>query len=286
MPQKKISIDPSRQIEISIILKKKNFMILDNDYAFWRAISSGISIIFYKNGSVLFQGSDSSINEILTAIEGFLSPADENTRLKYPVLGLDESGKGDYFGPLVLSAALLGAVEEKEAIRKGVMDSKKITDRSIRKIYSEIKGSIAHKVRIIEPQEYNVLYKKFGNLNLLMASEYAELVRKFHGQSFNTVILDKFSNSESLNRGFRENINCETIIVEKGERYTSVAAASVFARFCFINWIDEKSSMLGYILPKGSGNNASRLFQNLKSEMSPENFESIAKIHFKVKDLQ
>jgi ribonuclease HIII len=278
---KKISLDPSKQNEISGILKEKNFIFLDNDHAFWRAKSKDLSVIFYKNGSLLLQGNENSINRIIDSFEGFLSPPQENNGFVYPVLGLDESGKGDYFGPLVLGAAILDIPGEKEAAKKGVMDSKKISDRSIIEIYHGIKDSFIHETMIIEPPEYNYLYKKYGNLNILMTDSYLKLVRKFQSRPFKTVILDKFSQSEARNSAFRKEIKCETFITEKGERFPAVAAASIFARYSFIEWIENKSAQLGFTLPKGCGSDAARLFLRLKSELPVEKFESLAKSHFK-----
>jgi len=278
---KKIRIDPSRQNEISSLLNKKKFMIFNNEHAFWRAKSNNLTIIFYKNGSVFFQGDGNEILSILNEWERFLPLSQEEFNVEFPVIGLDESGKGDYFGPLVLAAAILDSLSEKEAVKTGVMDSKKITDHSIRKIYFEIKDSIEHRVRIIEPCEYNNLYKKFGNVNLLMFHEYTELVRQFDSKSYKTLILDKFSGSEVLNRKFRESMNCETVIVEKGERFPAVAAASIFARFSFLNWIENKSIHSKITLPRGSGYDASMLFMRLKSEMPAKEFENLAKTHFK-----
>jgi ribonuclease HIII len=281
MATKKITITPSRQKEFAKSLKAMNFKFFANEYAFWRAKSNDVSIIFYKNGSVLFQGSESAIKNIFPDTGGILSHEQIDLSIEYPVMGLDESGKGDYFGPLVLAAAILDRKSENEAVRDGVMDSKKLTDKSVRMIQSLIKDKIIHKIRVIEPAEYNNIYKGYGNLNLLMISEYMKLTGSFDALSYRSIILDKFSKSREQNNSFMKSKRVNIIIVEKAEIYPAVAAASIFARFHFIEWIEKKSAELGITLPTGSGRAASDLYLKLKSKMSPREFEGIAKSHFK-----
>ncbi len=281
MASKKITMDPAKQAEISSTLTGKGFSMQENEHAFWRAKSKDLTVIFYKNGSVLLQGAQDAAEGILDLFGGPQS----DVPFVYPVLGLDESGKGDYFGPLVLAAAVIvTGEEENSAIETGVKDSKKLNDNSIRKIYSIIKDSIGHEVRVIEPAEYNELYRKFGNMNHLMDSVYRDLVLNFSMSAYNTVILDKFSSSETMNDSFRKTMRCETVITEKGERFTAVAAASIFARFFFIDWLEKYSAQTGIALPKGSGYESSMLFKRLRTELPRREFENLAKAHFKAQE--
>lgn len=278
---KKIVLDTSCQKDLAVILQKENFDFHENEHAFWRAKGNNASIIFYKNGSVLFQGNENTINTILhnLNITSLFKKADDS--LKYPVLGLDESGKGDYFGPLVLAGAVINKEQKDPIIKDGVMDSKKITDFIIRQLFTRLKNKIIYSVRVIEPQEYNKLYEKHGNLNKLMMAEYINLVNYMKKQPFNTVILDKFTSSEDLNDNFRNNLSQDSIIVEKGESFTAVAAASIMARYHFLDWIEKKSNELGIEIPKGCGKDASRLFLKMKKDLSSADFLKYAKAHFK-----
>ncbi len=281
MSSRTISFDPARQEELARSLKSCGFIFYENDHAFWRAKSNDLSIIFYNKGIVLLQGSGSAIEGILSNPGIFFNIVKDDPSIEYPVIGLDESGKGDYFGPLVLAAAVLDRENENSAVKTGVMDSKKIQDRYIREIHSRIKDKITHKVRIIEPHEYNSIYKKYGNLNLLMTYEYINLAGSFKKGSYKTLILDKFSQPREQNEVFRKSTTGNVIITEKAEVYPAVAAASILARFYFIDWICKKSSELKIDLPLGCGSKASALYRKMKSEMPADRFEDIAKSHFK-----
>ncbi|MCK4221238.1 MAG: ribonuclease HIII, partial [Dehalococcoidia bacterium] len=84
-------------------------------------------------------------------------------------IGSDESGKGDYFGPLVIVAVLVNTVSAESLAQLGVKDSKRLSDKSVRELAGEIKTKCLHSVVAIGPRRYNELYSKIGNLNRLLA---------------------------------------------------------------------------------------------------------------------
>src|SRR5947209_8254796 len=89
-------------------------------------------------------------------------------------IGVDESGKGDYFGPLVIAACYVGA--EHLAELDGVRDSKKLTDAVALKLSDRIRHFCPHSVIAIGPAKYNELYDKFRNLNKLLAWGHARSI--------------------------------------------------------------------------------------------------------------
>ena len=149
--------------------------------------------------------------------------------------------KGDYFGPLVLAGAIVLPENTGIIKRLGVADSKTLTDISMRTMIDEIRKRSVAIVRIIEPIEYNALYDRYGNLNILMQEEYIKLIRSFPSEKFQKVILDKFSQSEDQNRRIRKATVHPMDIEEKAEKHLPVAAASILARCAFTDWLESKA---------------------------------------------
>ena len=89
-------------------------------------------------------------------------------------IGIDESGKGDYFGPLVIAAVFVDAMTQNELALMAVRDSKKISDGRILELAPDIKTICPHSVIVIGPQKYNELYLKIKNLNRLLAWGHAK----------------------------------------------------------------------------------------------------------------
>jgi len=267
----------SGEPEIKKILMDKGFIFYPNQHAYWRASGKGASVIFYNNGSLLIQGEKSALDALrdLFTFDNKQFP-DNLSR----TLGLDESGKGDYFGPLVLAGAIVTTDNKKILENMGVMDSKKLSDKAIKSIYPDLINNCINFIKIIEPEEYNKKYNHFKNLNLLMIDQYISLINTFPANEYDRIILDRFSNSDAQNRSIRERYSKEFIIVEKAEINLSVAAASVLARYAFISWLDDKSSETGLNLPKGSGPGVMRALKEISMNNS-SGMDKLVKLHFK-----
>ena len=110
-----------------------------------------------------------------------------------PRIGLDESGKGDYFGPLVIGAVFVDERTEDKLIDLGVRDSKLLTDNRLQEMAEEIKALCPHFVVPIEPKRYNELYAKVKNLNRLLAWGHAwTLENMLEKVSCDLAVVDKF----------------------------------------------------------------------------------------------
>ena len=83
-----------------------------------------------------------------------------------PHLGIDESGKGDFFGPLVVAGVFVDGTLPRQLLDLGVKDSKQITsDQKALDLADAIKDLITLdrcNVIVISPEKYNELYVKFG----------------------------------------------------------------------------------------------------------------------------
>jgi translation initiation factor 2B subunit (eIF-2B alpha/beta/delta family) len=140
---------------------------------------------------------------------GDTPPAVDNPKASSPVgrIGTDESGKGDYFGPLVVAAVWADQEIEEKLLGWSVRDSKKITDKRATDLAAHIIVEIPHALVAIGPEKYNELYGKIRNLNRLLAWAHARAIENLLEQvSCDTVIADKFGDEKYiknalLNRG-------------------------------------------------------------------------------------
>lgn len=205
-------------------------------------------------------------------------------------VGSDESGKGDYFGPLVVAAFYIKQQDIAILQRMGVKDSKKLQDAQINLLAQRIRDRFPTQFEIITlvPKKYNELYKNFKsskkNLNHLLAWCHSKVIstlaRKFNPEG---IFVDRFTkqnlieyylNSEKID-------NCDILQAHQGERDIAVATASILARAKFNAGIDYYSSLLGITIPKGGGDSTIIAGKKLVKEFGEEKLEEIAKLHFK-----
>lgn len=113
------------------------------------------------------------------------------------VIGVDESGKGDFFGPLVV-AAFLADDSETEALRSmGVRDGKLISEKKILEIDERLRDAYPHALVVLEPAEYNRLHQRIKNLNKLLAEGHAEAIKQvLMAHRADLAVSDKFGKPE------------------------------------------------------------------------------------------
>lgn len=206
------------------------------------------------------------------------------------VAGSDEAGKGDFFGPLVVCAFLLGE-ETKELLQVKFGDSKAMNEKEIFNFYEKAmhyKNSFS--VVKIMPKRYNSLYSSFaakgGNLNNLLAWAHKrallDLVAKKPGTE--RIIIDQFSSSHSIISQIRNSFKTQEVIFQtKGEKNDSVAAASVIARAEYLLSLKKLSEELfqnKIFLNSGSGAETDRKITNIIDNFGKESVELCGKLHF------
>ncbi len=199
-------------------------------------------------------------------------------------IGLDESGKGDYFGPLVTGAVYVNEQTEDKLITLGVRDSKLLTDNRMLIMAEEIKALCPHFVVPIEPKRYNELYAKVQNLNRLLAWGHAwTLENMLNKVSCDLAIVDKFGDESYLRKALREKGQHITVVQQThAEEDTAVAAASILARARFVQQLEQLSKRIGKILPKGASDpSIVSVGRELVAEHGKDILAEIAKLHFK-----
>lgn len=199
-------------------------------------------------------------------------------------IGIDESGKGDYFGPLVIAAVFVDATTQGELRLMEARDSKKISDGRVLEMAPDIKTICPHSVIAIGPQKYNELYTKIKNLNRLLAWGHAKALENLleQGVTCERAISDQFGDERLILNALQE--KGRTIVLEqrtKAESDLAVAAASILARAEFLIRLKRLSSEVGTALPKGASPAVELAAKMIVKKHGEDRLRSVAKLHFK-----
>lgn len=196
-------------------------------------------------------------------------------------IGVDESGKGDFFGPLVIAACYVGP--EHLAELEGVKDSKKLTDPVSIKLAAKIKAVCPHTVIAIGPAKYNELYAKFRNLNTLLAWGHARAIENvLEVQPSSYVISDQFANPAVLKKHlFDRGKQIRLVSQVRAEADIAVAAASILARAEFLWKLKQLGQRFGTELPKGASSLVLEAGVRFVRKNGREHLSEVAKMHFK-----
>jgi ribonuclease HIII len=208
-----------------------------------------------------------------------------------PHFGIDESGKGDFFGPLVIAGVYTDAVIARHLMAAGIMDSKRVTSAArIRQLAAAIRatpGCISEVVSI-GPERYNEMYASFRNLNHLLAWGHARVIEKLAAARPDCprALSDQFANPHILARA----INSRRLGIRleqrtKGESDTAVAAASILARERFIDWMDKASDTCGVKLPLGASPDVVEAGRVFIARHGGDSLGKVGKLHFRTSGL-
>lgn len=280
-----IKITPLQANRIKEIITEYNPIFDVVQYSNWRAKTSLFQATYYTSGKILIQGKDiSDIAEKIDKILGINTSKEKNFETEYEkYIGTDESGKGDFFGPLVVAGVQVS--EENKQLFKdiGIKDSKKLDDKKIKQLAAYIKANAIHSVIVINPQKYNELYYKFNNLNKLLAWGHARAIEN---------ILEKSPCKYALADKFGDESLIQNALMQKGREITlnqmvraeadiAVAAASVLARAEFVKRMDEMASKYELEFSKGASAKVVNQAKIFAERYSHSRLNEVAKMHFK-----
>jgi ribonuclease HIII len=199
-------------------------------------------------------------------------------------VGSDESGKGDYFGPLVVAAVALTQANWRVLEALGVQDSKNLTDRRALDLALQVANAFPNEVIVVMPPRYNQLWSKFGNVNRLLAWAHARAIENVieRAPEATAAVADQFGD-ESLIRNalFARGREVRLVQMHRAERDPAVAAASILARAEFLRRLEWIGRDVGARLPKGASAQVEATGRALVSSHGPEVLERVAKRHFK-----
>jgi ribonuclease HIII len=199
-------------------------------------------------------------------------------------IGTDESGKGDYFGPLVIGAVYVTDEQEPVLRELGVKDSKRTTDNRNRELAELIKRGYKHSVVAIGPERYNELYERLRNLNRILAWAHARAIENILAEvPCRLAITDQFGDrGYVLNALMKKGQTIELVQKPKAEEDLAVAAASILARAEFLSRLYYLSKDLGAELPKGASSLVEEAAVRLVKMHGAAILDKAAKKHFKI----
>ena len=210
----------------------------------------------------------------------------------YPIIGTDESGKGDYFGPLVSAGVFLDENTANELLNLGVKDSKDLSDTQnialAKKIIQICNGYFT--IIEISPLKYNQLYTQFKrenkNLNTLLAWGHAKAIEELLVKvDCDNAIADQFADERFIQSKLQEKGKKINLIQRhKAEQNIAVAAASILARARFLEKLSKLSDQYKLKLPKGASTNVIEVGRILVKLHGEESLRNVAKLHFKTTD--
>ena len=201
--------------------------------------------------------------------------------------GVDESGKGDFFGPLVIAGVYVDRGIARKLIDAGVQDSKRIgSDARIRALADAIRKNSMGLVDVvlIGPAKYNELYEKFGNLNKLLAWGHARVIENLLAKKpdCSRSLSDQFADARLIEQSLlRHGRKIDIQQRPRAESDIAVAAASILAREGFINWLDRESKKVGLRLERGVSPAAKATAQKLVEAKGADILRQLAKVHFR-----
>jgi ribonuclease HIII len=280
------------------LLQGRNYKFRDVPYARFAAEKEKTSLVFYESGKLVVQGKGTRefiefvlepeiLKEARLGYETVLNP-----ELLLPRLGVDESGKGDFFGPLCVAGAYVNESVVNAWKDSGIRDSKNISsDRKIKELAELIRetpGCVTTVVPIGN-EAYNRLYRNMRSVNTLLAWGHARVIENLMGQKhrMNPVpvraISDQFAaNKETVAKALMPlGREIELVQKHKAEEDLAVAAASILARHEFVTRLAALGKQFEMELPRGASAAVDKSAKEFIAKHGVDNLPKVAKMHFR-----
>lgn len=256
------------------------------------------AITMYKSGKLMFQGGGAereaarwgTVEKTATPLSTIRAKGDvlPNNFATMSVLGSDETGTGDYFGPITVAAVYVPTSKIELMNELGVKDSKMLTDDYMRKIAPDLRAACVHSVLVLRNEKYNNLQAKGysqGKMKAMMHNKALQnTLSKMAPEKPEFILIDQFAERGvyyNYLKNERELVQENVYFSTKAEQlHVAVATASILARAAFLKEMDRLSDITGLTLMKGASNKvdvqAARIWRNQGEEF----LRSITKWHF------
>jgi len=257
---------------------------------------AGLNVYPSKGGGcrvVFDRPDDPAADAIAALLEGAEATPARSKKVAPPVspvlddapcwIGSDESGKGDYFGPLVVAAVALDERGWRVLETLGVRDSKALADARAIGLAGDIRSAFPHEILTVMPARYNELWQKMGSVNRVLAWAHARAIENVAERvpEATAAVADQFGD-EALIRDalFRKGRTLKLVQMPRAERDPAVAAASILARAEFLRRLDVLSRSAGVALPKGASAAVDAAARALVRNRGADYLRGVAKLHF------
>ena len=279
-------------------LKQGSFEFREVPYARFAGAKDKLNVVFYESGKLVVQGKGTQefvefvlepeiLKEVKLGYETVLNP-----ELLLPRLGVDESGKGDFFGPLCVAGVYVNETVIQSWESAGIRDSKNISSdkriAALAELILKTPGCVTSVVPIGN-EAYNRLYTKFRSVNALLAWGHARVIENLLGQRHRMnpppvrAISDQFAASKDViaKALLGEGRKLELVQRHKAEEDVAVAAASILARHEFVTRLGALEKQFGTKLPKGASAAVDAAAKEFLTQHGVANLPKIAKMHFR-----
>jgi ribonuclease HIII len=279
-------------------LAENNFEFREVPYARFAGAKDKLNVVFYESGKLVVQGKGTQefvefvlepeiLKEVKLGYEEVLNPD-----LLLARIGVDESGKGDFFGPLCIAGVYVNESVVRAWKDSGIRDSKNISsDKRIAELADVIRdtpGCVASVVPIGN-EAYNRLYAKMKSVNTLLAWGHARVIENLMLQKHRMkpepvrAISDQFASSKDVVAKSLMSLGREIELVQrhKAEEDVAVAAASILARHEFVTRLAAFEKQFGIKFPKGASAAVDAAAKEFITKRGAENLPKVAKMHFR-----
>ena len=293
-----VKLSEQHAAELERWLRAHDYKFREVPYARFAAERDKTNLVFYESGKLVIQGKGTQefiefvlepeiLREAKLGYESVLNP-----ELLAPRLGVDESGKGDFFGPLCVAGAYVNESVIKAWKDSGIRDSKNISsDRRIKELAELIRKTpgCLHAVVAIGNESYNRLYQKMGSVNTLLAWGHARAIENLMVQKDKMnpppvrAISDQFAyHKDTVAKALMPlGRTIELVQRHKAEEDIAVAAASILARDEFVRRLGRLEKEFGLALPKGASAAVDAAAKEFITRHGVENLPKVAKMHFR-----
>jgi ribonuclease HIII len=274
-------------------LGREAFSFRSVPYARWSAQGQETTVTLYASGKLVVQGRGAEAFAARHLPDVPRSPAEAPPSssaplLDRPTVGSDESGKGDYFGALVVAAALVCPEDLPRLQELGVQDSKLVADGRVRRMEGALADLLPHAVRVLEPEAYNAVYAEIGNVNKLLGRLHAEVLDEVVAQAPAgtrlRIVVDRFGDPRHVRAHLGSAASQVPFTMPtRAEANPAVAAASLLARAAFLRSFESLKGLADGDLYLGASD--PRILQAARRMLREGGrawLGKFAKLHFKV----
>ena len=244
-----------------------------------------MSIAFYpKKGKLLIQGAGTE--GVLRRFAGILGLGErvdhEDERMNEVTIGSDESGKGDYFGSLVVAGCVVGPDDMEFVKQIKVRDSKEAAESTIQAAEGLIEQRLPTAVVELAPPEYGEMHRELRNVNKILGVAHARVIRELKGHGATLAVVDRFGDEKHvLDALGADGKGLRVLQRPKGESNAAVAAASFVARARFLRSLSRLSDDVGVDLLPGASAQVEECARKVVAVGGRDLLAQVAKLHFK-----
>jgi ribonuclease HIII len=291
-------LTPEQGQALHTLLESRSFTFRTVPYALFAGEKEKVTVVFYQSGKLVVQGKNTQefvefvlepeiLKEARLGYEAVLNP-----EMLLPRLGVDESGKGDFFGPLCVAGVYVNESVVKALKEAGVRDSKLIgSDKRIGELADIIRNTPGCVTTVVPigNDAYNRLYIKMRSVNAMLAWGHARVIENLMSLKYQMnpppvrAISDQFASSKDVVAKALMGLGREIELIQrhKAEQDLAVAAASILARNEFVTRLAKLSKEFDLTLPKGASAAVDAAAVKFLGKHGADKLPKVSKMHFR-----